>query len=547
VHQTVPVTSEPSATSDELSAESGALLEAVAAISSDLDLRSVLTRLVEAAAQLTGARYAALGVIGADGLLVEFVTTGIDEETHRAIGDLPRGRGILGHLIREPEALRLPDLAAHPESVGFPPDHPPMTTFLGVPVRIRGTVFGNLYLTEKNDDVPFTAADERLVESLARAAGFVIENARAYTLSERRRQWLEASAKLSEALQPPVELERALRSITETARSVSGARAAGLVSAQGPDRSPEELQTVLAVSSDPLDAETVEATLVDVAARLDFAALDAVEMELHGLVATVIPLRAHLALPGALVTLHDADGPGVALAEEPELLASYADHAALALDRAQAVADREEMAVVSDRDRIARDLHDVVIQRLFATGLQLQGIAALAGNAEVGERIDRAVDDLDTTIKAIRGTIFELQNRHAQSLRAEIRNLVREYVPVLGFTPVVVTTGPLDTAVPHQIGDQLLPVLREAVSNIARHSLADSAQVEVEVGEEELRLTVSDDGIGLATDRSESGLRNVRRRATGLGGSVELLANEPRGTTLVWQVPLVQRPQPSGS
>ena len=526
---------------DGLSAETGAMLDAVAAISSDLDLRSVLTRLVETAAQLTGARYAALGVIGPDGLLTEFVTTGIDEETHRAIGDLPRGRGILGHLIREPEALRLPDLAAHPDSVGFPAHHPPMRTFLGVPVRIRGTVFGNLYLTEKRGAVQFTAADERLVESLARAAGMVIENARAYTLSERRRQWLEASARLSEALQPPVELGRALRSIVETARSVSGARAAGVVSASEPAQPADRMQTVLALSSDPIDVELVEKTLGDLVADLDFTASDVVEQELDGLVATVIPLRAHLARPGALVTLHDADDPGVTLAEDPELLASYADHAALALDRAQAVADREEMAVVSDRERIARDLHDVVIQRLFATGLQLQGVAAVAGNPEVGERIDRAVDDLDMTIKAIRGTIFELQNRHAQSLRAEIRNLVRDYVPVLGFTPVVVTTGPIDSVVPHQAGAQLLPVLREAVSNIARHSLADNARVEVDVSDQELRLTVSDDGIGLAAERSESGLRNVRRRAMGLGGSVELLSNEPRGTTLVWRVPLTPR------
>jgi signal transduction histidine kinase len=369
----------------------------------------------------------------------------------------------------------------------------------------------------------------------------VLENARAYTLSERRRQWLEASARLSEALQPPVELGRALRSIVETARSVSGARAAGVVSAPEPDQPADRMQTVLALSSDPIDVELVEKTLGDLAADLDFTASDVVEQELDGFVATVIPLRAHLARPGALVTLHDTGTPGVTLAEEPELLASYADHAALALDRAQAVADREEMAVVSDRERIARDLHDVVIQRLFATGLQLQGVAAVAGNPEVGERIDRAVDDLDMTIKAIRGTIFELQNRHAQSLRAEIRNLVREYVPVLGFTPVVVTTGPIDSAVPQHVGAQLLPVLREAVSNIARHSLADNARVEVDVGEQELRLTVSDDGIGLAAERSESGLRNVRRRATGLGGSVELGSNEPRGTTLVWRVPLAPR------
>ncbi len=210
-----------------------ALLDAVTAISSDLDLAGVLTRIVESATELTGARYGALGVVGADRTLVEFVTTGITEEQRRLIGDLPRGRGILGLLVKEPEAIRLPDLGAHQQSSGFPPNHPPMTTFLGVPVRIRGTVFGNLYLTEKAGGVPFTEQDEMLVEALAGTAGFVIENARAYGLSERRRQWLEASAELADALQPPVDLGRALRRITEAARAVSGARAVAVVGLAG--------------------------------------------------------------------------------------------------------------------------------------------------------------------------------------------------------------------------------------------------------------------------------------------------------------------------
>ena len=207
-------------------------------------------------------------------------------------------------------------------------------------------------------------------------------------------------------------------------------------------------------------------------------------MELLGddLGAVVIPLRAHLAQAGALVALFDPvhAPPGL---DERELLASFADQAGLALDRAQAVVDREELAVISDRERIARDLHDVVIQRLFATGLQLQGVASLVGDPAIGDRLERAVDDLDLTIKAIRGTIFELQHRQSDSLRAEIRGLVREYVPVLGFTPVVLTSGPIDSAVPAAVREQLLPVLREAVSNVARHALADQAQVEVDVGD----------------------------------------------------------------
>ncbi len=238
----------------------------------------------------------------------------------------------------------------------------------------------------------------------------------------------------------------------------------------------------------------------------------------------MIPLRAHLARAGALVALFDpVPAPEV---EERELLASFADQAGLALDRAQAIVERGELAVISDRERIARDLHDVVIQRLFATGLQLQGVASLASDPAIEARLERAVDDLDLTIKSIRGTIFELQHRQSDSLRAEIRSLVREYVPVLGFAPTVLTSGPVDSAVPSQVREQLLPVLREAVSNVARHALADHAQVEVHVSDQDLRLTVVDDGIGLAEERTESGLRNVRRRAAELGGTVEVTRND---------------------
>ena len=341
-----------------------ALLDAVTAISSDLDLRGVLLRIVEAATELTGARYAALGVIGADRTLVEFVTTGIGPEQHRLIGDLPRGRGILGLLIDEPEVIRMSDLSAHPQSTGFPPNHPPMTTFLGVPVRIRGTVFGNLYLTEKAGGEPFSERDELLVEALARTAGFVIENARVYGLSERRRQWLEASAELADALQPPVDLERALRRITQAARSLSGARATAVLG-------PADADTWRMVAADLGDVGMVDVALDEVIATLTGlgATGEILEATLANLDAVVIPLRAHLAGAGALVAFFDKR-PTARDIEERELLASFADQAAWPWTAPRPSSDREELAVVCDRERIARDLHDVVIQRLFATGLR---------------------------------------------------------------------------------------------------------------------------------------------------------------------------------
>ena len=199
----------------ELSSSAQALLDAVVAISSDLDLTSVLQRIVEAACQLTDARYGAVGVIGGDGMLAEFITHGLDPHEREEIGAPPHGRGILGLLIKHPEPLRLQDLSQHPESYGFPPNHPPMRSFLGVPVRIRGAVFGNLYLTEKAHG-EFHDDDVLLVEALASAAGFVIENARAYTLSERRRQWLQATAELVDGLQPPLDMRTALQRIGAT-------------------------------------------------------------------------------------------------------------------------------------------------------------------------------------------------------------------------------------------------------------------------------------------------------------------------------------------
>jgi len=205
-----------------------ALLDAVVAISSNLEPHNVLNRIVRSACEITGARYGALGVIGRGEELSDFITHGLSEAEHAAIGELPRGRGLLGQLIRHPEPLRLRELKRHPNSSGFPEHHPVMTSFLGVPVRVRGTVFGNLYLTDKVDADEFSDADEMLVEALATAAGSVIENARDFSRNERRRQWLEASEQILEALQPPVDLDEALRQVVIVARRVTAAAVVAL-------------------------------------------------------------------------------------------------------------------------------------------------------------------------------------------------------------------------------------------------------------------------------------------------------------------------------
>ncbi|HET6625779.1 MAG TPA: GAF domain-containing protein [Nocardioidaceae bacterium] len=517
----------------ELPRNARALLDAVVAISSDLDMHSVLNRIVASACEITGARYGALGVLGNSGGLVDFITFGLSEEEHRAIGDLPRGHGILGLLIDHPQPLRLAHLQEHPKSFGFPPNHPPMESFLGVPVRIRGTVFGNLYLTDRIDGEDFTEQDELLVEALATAAGFVVENARAYAQSERRRLWLEASAQVTEALQPPVRLADALRQIAIGARRVSDASAVAVVQRKGEDQ--HEVAAADGVRADGVH-DTVEA-LQDHIVRAETEGDVVIVPQGAERTVVLVPLRAHLAANGVLLVALDG-GRGTLETEEAELLASFADQASLALDRAQAISDRQELMLVSDRDRIARDLHDLVIQRLFATGLQLQGARRIAVSDEVRERIDAAVADLDVTIRDIRSTIFELQHAHELSLRADVRGIVKEYVPVLGFTPMVRTSGPVDSAVPRTAGEQLLAVLREALSNVARHSRADAAVVEVEVADDQVLLRVTDNGTGLPADRHESGLRNVRRRATEHGGTLRLLPEDPHGTIVEWRVPV---------
>ena len=360
------------------------LLDAILSIGSDLDLPAMLHRIVEAAAELVDARYAALGVLDDTGTrLAEFITVGLDDETRRSIGDLPQGHGILGLLIVDAKPLRLPDLREHVDSYGFPPNHPPMRSFLGVPIRVHDEVFGNLYLTDKTTADVFSDVDEELVVALAGAAAVAIDNARLH-------------------------------------------------------------------------------------ARL------------------------------------------------------------------------QDFALVEDRERIARDLHDTVIQRLFATGLSLQGITRLVHDTDVVARINAAVDDLDLTVKRIRSAIFGLEapRRAVGGVRERILSLVRESAGPLGFEPNVLFEGPLDSAVPDKMATELLATLREALSNVARHAKAHHVEISV-VLDEDLLLRVVDDGVGPpAPDAPRGhGLDNMTTRAQRLGGRLTLLPATPTGTVLEWRVP----------
>jgi signal transduction histidine kinase len=537
-----------------------ALLDAVVGVGSDLDLRSTLHRIVLAAVRLAGARYGALGVIGPDRRLVEFITDGIGVAEHRRIGDLPTGRGVLGLLIDEPKPVRLRDIAEHPRSYGFPPHHPVMRSFLGVPVRIRDQVFGNLYLTEKRDADEFTEDDEETVVALAVAAGVAIDNARLYAAAGYRQRWLEATAEITNVLLGEVDRTAALDLVARRAREVSGAQTVMVLL---PDPDAGQLRVEVCDPDDPAlrgSALPIDETVLGrVLADGDAAIVDDLARASHWPVpvstgaALIAPLAASGTVQGLLIVAHRQGGATFDDHLDVNLLSTFAGQAALALERARAQEERELFVVLEDRERIARDLHDVVIQRLFATGLHLQSAARLADERrrsdlaqvpardrpDVGARINGAVDDLDATIRDIRSAIFELRTPVNAALRAEIRATVDAAAASLGFRPELRLDGPVDSAVPDDVRPDLLAVLREALSNAVRHARASAVEVHVEVADGRLRLAVTDNGVGVATPFDErSGLANMRQRATGHDGTLTLVPGPGGGTRVAWSVPL---------
>jgi signal transduction histidine kinase len=532
-----------------------ALLEAVLAVGSDLDLQTVLKRITEAASTLAQAQYAALGVIGDDGQLSQFVTVGVDEETHARIGSLPRGHGILGLLIRQPQPLRLKELGEDPAAYGFPPNHPPMNSFLGVPIRVRGAVFGNLYLTEKLDGGTFDDEDESVVLALASAAGVAIENARLYDRSRRREAWLSASADISTQLLQGADPEAVLQLVAAQAREITGAGTSFIALPQDEERLLVEvvdgpgaealLGAVLRIDGTPCGRVLSEGQAVFLNGS------EAGEVLASGPVgsALLVPLGAAGAVRAVLsltTPAGEAPLPGFTVQE----LSIFAAHAALALEVADRRRDAERLVVFEDRDRIARDLHDLVIQRLFATGMQLESAARMVAQPEAAGRVRRAVDDLDGTIREIRSTIYALTAQPQDtrsSLRGRLFDVVDAGAEQLGFTPSVKLTGLVDTAVSPEVAEQVLAVLREALSNAARHANAHRVEVILDVGDV-LRLTVRDDGAGLPPQlERRSGLANMVQRAAGLGGTFEVESAPGSGTQLQWVVPVLSEVEPAAS
>jgi signal transduction histidine kinase len=528
-----------------------ALFEAVIAVGTNLDLEVVLREIVESAVNLVDAQYGAMGVIGEGDRLAEFIPVGLTEDQIAAIHHWPEGRGLLGALITDPKPMRIANLGEHALSSGFPAGHPPMRTFVGVPIRVRDEVYGNLYLTEKRGGGEFGQEDEALLLALAAAAGVAIENARLYDEARRQQRWMAASAEVTRVLLSGAGLADALELITSMSLEISGA---DLVVLALPTQDGMALRIEHAAGTGA--AEALGLTLPSqrsasghVLASGELMSFDdfshdervasAARAHMNLGPAVVLPLGAPGNVRGVLTA---GRGPGSMPLPSAgvEMLQTFATQAAIALELAEHRHQAERVAVFEDRDRIARDLHDLVIQRLYATGMSLQGTLSLIGNHDAAERVSRAVDGLDETIREIRSSIFALQARQdvvVPGLRARVLAVADEMTPMLGFPPTVQLDGRLDDDVPEDVAEHLLGALREALSNVARHANASKVEVSVQAARE-LSLAVADNGQGIRDVARRSGLSNLEERATRLGGSMQVESAPGAGTTVCWRVPL---------
>ncbi|MEU9994676.1 GAF domain-containing protein [Streptomyces sp. NPDC050848] len=545
--------------STELTARVPQLLEAMRSVGTGLELHSTLDRICETAAELAGSHYAAIGVVDEEGKgLSDFVTHGVDEEVAQRIGRRPDGHaGLLGALIRDPQTIRLADLSDDPRSAGFPPGHPPMRTFLGVPIRVQGEIFGNLYLAEKIDGGEFNDYDVHMVRVLATEAGIAIGNARLYEAARQRERWIDGSVAVTTALLSGGDADDALTVVAEQARRLADA-AAGIVLLPAEEGGLE----IVAVSSDrpskslgmviPPESAVVDRLLDGDAVFVDDASSD--PRMISRLAAQygpsmLLPLHSGGKVLGALATPRARGGRPFTEAERT-LATQFASQAALALMMADAQRDRERLAVYEDRDRIARDLHDLVIQRLFATGMMLESAQRKSIVPAVREGVGKAVDELDVTIQEIRTAIFALQQGPAEApsgLRTRVLREINMAAVPLGFKPAHRFLGAIDSTVGELTGKNLIAALREALSNAFRHAQATRIEVVVDAGAElpdgtaGVRLSVADDGVGIPEGGRRSGLRNLARRAESLGGSSWSgpgIGEDGGGTTVVWQAPL---------
>jgi signal transduction histidine kinase len=534
------------------------LLAAVGAITSPAELDAVLRRVIETAVTLTGARYGALGVLDQDGRLTSFVPTGLDDDQVRSMTQAagwPRGAGLLGDLAGRTEPLRVADLGARPGFAGFPPGHPAMRTFLGTPVRVGGEAYGSLYLTDKKDGGQFGTEEEGLAMALAAVAGVALDNSRKNAETERQRQWVRAHAEVTQRLLSDDEPTAVLTMVAEQALAMSGADLAFIaLPAGGPDivsiqyAAGEGASAALGLASPTGHSASgiVMATgrpLVMDDLSDDLRAAEVVRERLRLGPAVLVPVGRPGDVRGVLTAGRRRGSPPLSPAAV-DMVTTFAAQAGIGIELAERRQAAQRVALFADRDRIARDLHDLVIQRLFATGMSLQGATSLIRGGEAAGRVQQAVDDLDETISDIRAAIFRLQDRGQSGrpgVQAQIVAIAEEMTRAMGFAPWLRMDGRLDSRVPANVAEEMLAVLREALSNVARHAAASQVDVTVTTGSR-LVLSVLDNGQGIAEPGPRSGLANLAERARALGGTLQVSTAAQGGTELTWTVPLPATP-----
>jgi signal transduction histidine kinase len=530
------------------------LLEAGLTLASELSLPIVLQRIVDVAAQVTDARYGALGVIGESGELVDFVTTGISSRQRKAIGALPRGKGILGLLITDPHPIRIANIGDHPKSVGFPANHPPMHSFLGAPVQAIGRVFGNIYLAEKRGAATFSQEDEESLVILAAQAGVAIANATLYAETRLRERWLDALRDITSAILTGPDAEDQLDAIAEHARDLAGADSATILTTTS---TPGELVVAAAVGA---HAAEVRGASVPAASSISGEVMEsgqplvADEAGSHPLAyqpilrlghvgpAIFVPLRVRGLATGSLMVANLHGGRPFDQATV-KLVETFADQASVALEYIRAQADVRRLGLLEERERIARELHDGVIQSLFAVGMGLQGTALLVSSPEHAARIEGAVTELDKAIRDLRNYIFGLRPGILadRQLDQALRTLVEEFEGRSATQFAVAVDRDLAAKLSSR-SHEIVQLTREALSNVVRHADAKNAAVRLVRGARGALLSIEDDGTGFDArlDSTGNGLRNMRERASSLGGVLRISSGNGRGTSLRINFPVAE-------
>jgi signal transduction histidine kinase len=516
------------------------LLQANRIVVEELELEQVLRKIAEAAVGLVDAQYGALGVIGPDGHLEQFIHVGMPPEQAEAIGHLPDGHGLLGAVIDERRSIRLEHLSQDPRSAGFPVHHPTMDGFLGVPIRVRNEVYGNLYLTNPVGGA-FSQEDEELITALAATAGVAIDNARLFDETRRRQRWSAALAEVTAALLSG-DSDDVLGVVADRVASVIDADLVCVVL-------PVDERTILVDTARGDGAADLIRRRYPAAGSLVSAALESGQVvssdsQLAGTwvpdnpergPTVAIPLLAFSRPLGAL-TISRATGSSGFTPAELEMAADFAVQASVAIELARGRADRQRLDLVEDRNRIARDLHDHVIQRLFGSGMTLQAIASTAPDG-TRAAIAEQVDAIDAAISEIRTAVFTLTSRSsaAPALRHRVLDVVAEASLGLATSPRLTFGGAVDLLVDGELAEDVVAVVREGLSNVSRHASAGTADVAIVVDDHRVVVTIDDDGTGLPKGtRRSSGTANLRERAKRHSGNFELTGRKSGGTRLRW-------------